>query len=400
MRVLFADRFPESQLAQLRERGCECELRPELASEELPGALGGFDVLVVRSTKVTSAALECSDLRLVVRAGAGTNTIDVASASKRGVYVCNVPGKNAIAVAELAFGLLLAIDRNIPDNVSDLRAGRWDKARYQRASGLQGRHVGIVGVGAIGVELAERVAAFGMSVHAIDRPGRDEDSRARLDAIGAIYHADLAALVSVCDVLSFHVPALSETRHLLDAELLAEIQPGTIILNTARGEIVDEAALLAVIDEKDLRVGLDVYADEPASSQGTFESALAQHPRVYGTHHIGASTEQAQRAIANEVVRILMAFQAGAVRNSVNLDPLRGSSTLVVRHDNQVGVLASVLLALRSAGINVEQMENRIFSGGHAAAATIQISGEVSPSVQAEIEAHEAVIGTSIERRT
>ena len=201
MRVLFADRFPERQLEQLREVGCECELRPELLSEELPEALAGFDVLVVRSTQVTCGALQHSDLRLVVRAGAGTNTIDVAAASDRGIYVCNVPGKNAIAVAELAFGLLLAIDRNIPDSVIDLRAGRWDKARYQSASGLQGRQMGVVGLGAVGLELAERAAAFGMSVHAIQKVGRNEGLRARLDAIDATYHPDLVALVSVCDVL-------------------------------------------------------------------------------------------------------------------------------------------------------------------------------------------------------
>lgn len=399
MKVLFADRFPAPQLDELRARGCDCEFRPGLTAEDLPEALPGFDVLVVRSTPVTMAALEGSDLRLVVRAGAGTNTIDVSAASDRGVYVCNVPGKNAVAVAELAFGLLVAIDRNIADNVIDLRAGRWDKARYQRASGLRGRQVGIVGLGAIGLAFAERVAAFGMAVHALVKPGRDEDTVARLDGLGVTYHPDLAGLVRACDVLSFHVPALAATRHLVDAELLRQVQPGTVILNTSRGEIVDEEALLAVIDEKELRVGLDVYADEPAGSQGTFVSALAQHPRVYGTHHIGASTEEAQRAIASEVVRILTAFESGEVRNSINLDPLRGSSTLVVRHNNQVGVLASVLLALRSAGINVEQMENRIFSGGRAAAATIQISGEVAEAVQAEIESLDAVIGTSIERR-
>ncbi len=399
MRVLFADRFPDAQLEQLRDRGCYCELRPELGSNELAGALAGFDVLVVRSTPVRREALEAPGLRLVVRAGAGTNTIDVGAASTRGVYVCNVPGKNAIAVAELAFGLLVAIDRNIPDNVSDLREGRWDKARYQKATGLRGRRVGIVGLGAVGLELAERVDAFGMAVHAIHRPGRSEGARARLEALAVTYHADLATLVAACDAVSFHVPALAETRHLVDAELLAHVRPGTIILNTSRGDIVDEQALLATIDEKELRVGVDVYAEEPDSSHGHFDSEFARHPRVYGTHHIGASTEQAQRAIADEVVRILRAFEAGEVRNSVNLDPLRGSSTLVVRHNNQVGVLAGVLLALRSAGINVEQMENRIFSGGRAAAATIQISGEVSSSLKAELEELDAIIGISLEQR-
>ena len=399
MKVLFADPFLEPQLEQLRDQGCACELRPELAASELADAVCGFDVLVVRSTPVGREALGAPNLRLVVRAGAGTNTIDVAAASDRGVYVCNVPGKNAIAVAELTFGLLLAIDRNIPDNVADLRAGRWDKARYQQATGLLGRRIGVVGLGAIGLELAQRAVAFGMDLHVVARAGRTHQTRSRLEDMNATYHADLPALVHACDVVSFHVPALPQTRHLLDAEVLGHVRHGTIILNTSRGDVIDEAALLAAIDGKGLRVGLDVYAGEPRAARSDFDSPLARHPNVYGTHHIGASTEQAQRAIADEVVSILMAFAAGEIRNSVNLEPLRGSSTLVVRHNNRVGVLAGVLLALRSAGINVEQMENRIFSGGNAAAATIQISGSPDAALQAEIEALDAILGISLEQR-
>ena len=270
MKVLFADPFPEPQLEQLRDRRCSCELRPELKAAELADAAAGFDVLVVRSTPVAREALAAPDLRLVVRAGAGTNTIDVAAASERGIYVCNVPGKNAIAVAELAFGLLLAIDRNIPDNVAELRAGRWDKARYQRATGLLGRRIGIVGVGAIGLQLAERAVAFGLDLHVVAKPDRAAETRSRLAAMNATYHADLPALARACDVISFHVPAAPETQKMLDAALLAEVSPGTIILNTSRGEVIDEAALLATIDEKDLRVGLDVYPEEPAAATGEF----------------------------------------------------------------------------------------------------------------------------------
>ena len=399
MKVLFADPFPEPQLECLRARGCQCECRPTLTADELPGAVGGFDLLVVRSTPVTREALEASDLQLVLRAGAGTNTIDVQAASERGVYVCNVPGRNAVAVAELAFGLLIAIDRNIPDNVVDLRAGRWNKARYQSAAGLLGRSVAVVGLGAIGLEFAERAHAFGMDVHALASQERTAETEARLEPLNVSFLPDLPALVAACDVISVHVPAIDATRGLLSAELLAHVRPGATILNTSRGDIVDEEALLAAIEEKDLRVGLDVYAGEPSSSQASFDSALAQHPSVYGTHHIGASTAQAQRSIADEVVNVIVAFETGEVRNSVNLDPLRGSSTLVVRHNNQVGVLASVLLALRSAGINVEQMENRIFSSGHAAAATIQISGVVQPTLLGEIGALDAVVGISVEQR-
>jgi D-3-phosphoglycerate dehydrogenase len=399
MRILFADTFPVPQIERLQARGYTCEQRGDLTADTLADAIAGFDVLVVRSTPVDRLALEASDLHLVIRAGAGYNTIDVAAASDRGVYVSNVPGKNAVAVAELAFGLLLSIDRRIPDNVADLRAGRWNKALYQRAPGLLGQRVGIVGLGAVGLEFAERANAFGMHVHALAKHDRPEATQARLEALGAIYHDDLPTLAAACDVLSLHVPATPETEGLLNAELLAQVRPGSVILNTSRGNVVDETALLAAIDEKDLRVGLDVYRNEPGTGKGDFASALAQHPNVYGTHHIGASTDQAQRAIADEVVSMLVAFAAGQVRNAVNLDPLRGTSTLVVRHDNRVGVLAAVLKALRGAGINVEQMENRIFSGGRAAAATIQISGSIDAALASEIEAHEQVIGIAIEQR-
>ena len=399
MRILFADTFPVPQIEKLQARGYTCEQRAELTAETLVDAIAGFDVLVVRSTPVDRQALEASDLRFVIRAGAGYNTIDVAAASDRGIYVCNVPGKNAVAVAELAFGLLLSIDRKIPDNVADLRSRRWNKALYQRAPGLLGQRVGIVGLGAVGLEFAERAHAFGMQVHVLAKQGRSEATQARLEAFGATYHDDLPTLAAACDVLSLHVPATPETDGLLNAELLAHVRPGAVILNTSRGNVIDEPALLAAIDQKDLRVGLDVYRNEPGTGEGDFTSALAQHPNVYGTHHIGASTDQAQRAIADEVVGMLAAFAAGQVRNVVNVDPLRGTSTLVVRHDNQVGVLAAVLKALRGAGINVEQMENRIFSGGRAAAATIQISGSIDAALASELEALEQVIGIAIEHR-
>ena len=399
MKILFADTFPAPQIERLREHGHECVLRPGLAGSQLAEAVPGFDVLSVRSTRVDAATLEASDLELVIRAGAGYNTIDVAAAAVRGIYVCNVPGKNAVAVAELAFGLLLAIDRNIPDNVADLRSGRWNKPRYQKAPGLLGRSVGVVGLGAIGLAFAERAQAFGMKVHVIDRPGRSEATVMKLAALRVIHHPDLPALARTCDVLSFHVPADPGTIGMIGNDLLQHVSPDTVILNTAREDIVDEEALLAVLDEKNIRVGLDVYPDEPASGQADFVSELAQHPNVYGTHHIGASTEQAQNAIADEVVHIIEAFCVGEIRNSVNLDSLRGSSTLVVRHVNEVGVLARVLQTLSAAGINVEQMENRIFSGGRAASATIQLSGTVNEQLKGDIEALGEVIGVSLEAR-
>jgi len=320
MKILFADQFQSAYLEQLQSRGHECDLQPDLGADDLPAHVGGAEVLIVRSTKISRATIEAADaLKLIIRAGAGTNTIDKEAAAERNIPVCNVPGRNAVAVAELAFGLLLAIDRNIPDNVADLRRGQWNKKKYAKAEGIMGRHIGIVGLGGIGLALAERAAAFGMQVHVIDKPGRDADSARRLDAIGAQGETDVAALARTCDVVSFHVPATAETTGMINDDLLTHFQPGAILLNTSRGEIVDEPALLRALDAKGLRAGLDVYNNEPGAAEGTFDSALAQHPNVYGTHHIGASTEQAQNAIAAEVVHMLDEFGRGNVVHCVNL---------------------------------------------------------------------------------
>jgi len=320
MRILFADKFQTPYLEQLKARGYDCDFQPDLGADDVPAQIGGADVIIVRSTKVTRAAIEAGDnLKLIIRAGAGTNTIDKAAAAERSIPVCNVPGKNAVAVAELAFGLLLSIDRNIPDNVADLRNGRWDKKTYSKAEGIKGRKLGIVGLGGIGMALAERAAVFGMDVHVIAKSGRDAETTARLDAISATTVPDLDTLVGYCDVVSFHVPATPETTGMINDELLAKFQDGAILINTARGEIVDEAALMRALDNKGMRAGLDVFNDEPGAAQGEFDSPLARHPRVYATHHIGASTEQAQNAIAAEVVDLRADFARGNVRHCVNL---------------------------------------------------------------------------------
>ncbi|GAA2785480.1 NAD(P)-dependent oxidoreductase [Saccharopolyspora taberi] len=324
MRILVADTFPSGHLDRLGELGHDCDYRPDTTSGQLPGLLAGRTALVVRSTRVTAEALEGADaLRLVIRAGSGTNTIDRDAASARGIYVCNVPGRNAIAVAELACALMLALDRGLYDNVADLRAGRWDKKRHSRARGIHGRRVGVIGLGRIGLAFAERAAAFGTTVYAVAKPDRSAQVLERARAIGVRFVDDLPTLARTCDVLSLHLPATDGTRHLVDADLLAHVRPGTLILNTARGDLIDEDALIEAMEDKDVRAGLDVYADEPAGGTGRIESRLARHPNVYGTHHIGASTEQAQQAVADEVVAMVAAFQSGSVRHCVNLDDVR-----------------------------------------------------------------------------
>jgi D-3-phosphoglycerate dehydrogenase / 2-oxoglutarate reductase len=396
MRVLFADAIDPSTVDALTERGHECVSDPKLSADDLPARIPGFEALVVRSTEVTAASIEAADaLELIVRAGAGTNTIEVEAASEVGIYVTNVPGRNAIAVAELTVGLLLAIDRRIADNVADLRTGSWNKADYSKADGLFGKVIGIVGLGEIGFAVAERATGFGLQVHAI-RKERDEATDERIRGLDIELVDSLEELVASSDIVSIHVPTTPETESMFDARLLDRMKEGAILLNTSRGDIVDEAALLDALETRGIRAGLDVYPDEPGSAATDWSSKLAQHPNVVGTHHIGASTSQAQKAVAEGVVEIIDAFVRGEILNCVNLAPTRlGTHTLHVRHFDRVGVLAGVFDILRRRELNVEQMENRVFEGRNAAVATIDVVGDVGPDLIAALEALDDVIHVS-----
>ena len=178
--------------------------------------------------------------------------------------------------------------------------------------------MGIFGLGATGLAMAQRAIGFDIEVYAIDRPGRFEEKRREAKKLGVKLVADQDALIDVCDILSFHVPATDQTRNMVNAKFLAKLAPGTIIINTSRGDLIDESDLIEVMDKKDILVGLDVYRDEPDTAQGGFDSALARHPNVYGTHHIGASTRQAQIAVAAGVLDVIDAFTSGQMINCVN----------------------------------------------------------------------------------
>jgi D-3-phosphoglycerate dehydrogenase len=378
MKVLVADKFEQSGQDGLRAAGCEVSFQPDLKDDALTEAIAREqpDVLVVRSTKVSEAALDAGALKLVVRAGAGYNTIDVAAASRRGIYVSNCPGKNSIAVAELAFALILALDRRIADNVIQLRAGHWNKKEFSKARGLYGRTLGLVGTGQIGQEVITRARAFGMQVVAWSRSLTEE----RAAELGVERKENPVEVARSSDIVSVHVALKPETRGMLGAEFFSAMREGAYFINTARGEVVDQNALLAAMRERGVRAGLDVYANEPTSATGEFTDEIAREPNLYGTHHIGASTDQAQEAIAAETVRIIQTFkETGRVPNVVNLaERTPATHTLVVRHRDRPGVLAKVLDAIRAAGINVQEMENVIFEGAQAAVARINL--EAAPS--------------------
>jgi D-3-phosphoglycerate dehydrogenase len=376
MKVLIADKFEKVGIDGLQELGCTIVSQPDLTADALPAAVKEHDpnILIVRSTKVTSATLNAgTSLTLVIRAGAGIDTIDVPAASSRGIFVSNCPGKNSIAVAELVMGLILSCDRRIPDQVAALRQGRWNKAEYAKARGLYGRTLGIVGLGQIGREVAVRARAFGMRVLAWSRTLTHEEA----DRLGIAYAQSPLEVARLSDVVTVNVAANAETKHLVNAEFLGAMRPGAYLINTSRGSVVDEAALAQAITDRKLRAGLDVFQNEPAGGTGEFTSAILQVPGVYGTHHVGASTDQAQVAIAHEVIRVVQAFQAtGEVPNVVNrLARSSASHVLVIRHRNRPGVLAHVFGVLAGAEINVEEVENIIYHGAQATLARIHLDG-------------------------
>ena len=387
MKVLIADKFPDEKIDDVRRLGCAVVYEQSLKEEALLAALTEEqpDVLVVRSTRVAKDMIEASRrLSLVIRAGAGINTIDVEAASERSVYVANCPGKNSVAVAELAFGLILSLDRRIPDNVADLRQGLWNKKEYSRAEGIFGRTLGVVGLGRIGRELAHRAAAFGMEVVAWSRSLTPEWA----EVLGVELCSDPLDVARRADVVSVHLALTPETKGLIGPEFFEAMRPGAFFINTSRADVVDEQALLGAVDEKGIRAGLDVFAGEPSAKSGPVESEIVKREAVYGTHHIGASTSQAQNAVADETVRIVADYiGTGKVRNCVNLMARTPAKyVLSVHHRNRIGILAGVLGVVRDQGINVESMENVIFSGAEGACANIQIGAALPDDALREIE--------------
>lgn len=316
MKILFADKFPASAQQQLA--GHELSNQPELTAETLPQAINDYDILVVRSTKVTAETIDAAkQLKLIIRAGAGTNTIDKPYAAEKNIAVCNTPGKNAVAVAELAMGLMLSLDRHIPAATADLKNGAWNKKQYSVADGIYGKSVGIIGFGAIGQAFAERAKAFGMDLHVYDRKNVLAGSDLQ-QTLGFTTHQDMLDLAAATDVISLHVPLNDHTRNMISGDMIAAMRENAVLINTSRGEVIDEAALLNGLNEKNLRAGLDVFCNEPGTATGEFSSPVSQHPNVIGTHHIGASTQQAQLAVAEGVIAVIESFISGKLLYRVN----------------------------------------------------------------------------------
>jgi len=401
MRMLVADKLDREPLEELEILGVDIVHDPALTGETLPGALADVDILVVRSTEVTKEAIEASpELSLIVRAGAGVNTIDLMTASKHGVYVANCPGKNGAAVAELTMGLLVALDRRIVDATVSLRAGRWDKTEYSGAEGLYGKRIGIAGLGSIGTMVVDRAQAFGLDVYAWSR----SLTAHRASEQGIKHCGTIRELASSVDILSLHLPLTDQTRLIVDREVLSALPDGATILNTSRSGVVDYDALAELMPEKRFRVGLDVYDGEPESGTADFAPPLFEKVAgqagcvLYGTPHIAASTEQAQRSIAREVVHIVRDFLTEEeVPNVVNVcsnTPARWA--LVLRSRDEVGVLANVLNVVSRHGLNIEEITNTVFEGAAAACTKLRVTGRPGKDCLSEIRAFDEVFHVDV----
>lgn len=390
MRVLVADLLTEEALADLRSLGLVVDHRPGLGPAELAQAVAGCGILVVRSTRVGKEIIDAGEsLNLIVRAGSGTNNIDVAEAGRRGVYVANCPAKNAIAVAELTLAFILAIERRIPDAVTSLRGGTWNKRDFGKTRGLYGQSIGIAGLGAVGLEVLARARSFGLVPHAWSKSLVPQ----RAQELGVGYASSLEQLAARVDILSLHLPLTEASHHIVSRDVLEAMKDGAMLINTARSELVDEAALVELVPKKRLRVGLDVIEGEPPGN-GPVSSPLLGLPGVYATPHIGASTDQAQIAVARETVRIIRTFLTdGHVPNVVNVAASRPAfHQLVVRHLERPGVLGSVLAAIERSGAAVEELSNTVFEGAGAACASIILGGPPSDACVVEIRALEGVL--------
>ena len=390
LKVLVADKFPEKYIQQMKNLDLEVVYEPKLGEKDLPQAAKEADILVVRSTVVNEETINNSKkLNLIIRAGSGVNNINIAAANKKGIYVANCPGMNAVAVAELAIGLMLSLDRLIPDNVADFRKGIWNKDKYSKGQGLKGKTLGIIGVGNIGKEVAKRAHAFEMNVY-----GKDIT---RIEGVQIKDFSEMNQLLPLCDIITIHLPATAETKGLFNKKMFSYLKDGALVVNTSRQDVIVEDDLLEAIKEKNIHYACDVFKGEPEAKTGEVKSKLQDNPNVYVTHHIGASTAQAQDAVAEETINIINHFtHSGVIDHWVNRARLTDAHyQLVVKHFDKPGVLAGVLDLLREGNINIEEIENVIFDGGIAASCTMKLKNAASSDMLKTMSENPNVISVS-----
>jgi len=311
VKILVADDIPPSALDLLRAEGWEIDARTGRTPEQLVRDLADADAIMVRSaTRVTSALIDAAPkLRAIARAGTGVDNVDVPFASARGIVVMNAPGANSVSVAELAMAQLLALARHLPAADAAMKQGKWEKKKFLGEE-VRNKILGLVGLGRIGQEVARRASAFGMTIIAHD-PFVSEQTAANLD----VELVDLDGLFARADYVSLHMPSTDHTRRLVNAERLAGAKKGIRIINTARGDLIDEAALADAIESGHVAgAALDVFDKEP-----TVDHRLQMLPQVIATPHIAASTREGQELVGTETAAALRDYLLeGVIRNAVN----------------------------------------------------------------------------------
>jgi D-3-phosphoglycerate dehydrogenase len=390
VKVLVADKFPDIYIQQMKDADLDVNYFPKLSENDLPEAAKEVDILVVRSTVVNADTIMKSEhLNLIIRAGAGVNNINIAAANQKGIYVANCPGMNSIAVAELAMGLIISLDRRIPDNVADFRKGVWNKGEYSKAEGLYGKNLALVGFGNIGKEVAKRAIAFGMNVYAKDISSIEGEKVKDF--------SEMDQVLPIADIVSIHLPSTPQTKGLFNKQMFGYMKKGALLINTSRPDIIDEDALLEAIQEKNIRAAVDVFKGEPEGKTGEVKSKLQSSPNIYVTHHIGASTEQAQNAVAAETVRIIKDFiSSSVIAHWVNRAKITEAKyQLVIKHYDKPGVLASIMDIIRRRNINIEEIENVIFDGGVAACCTMKLKSQVSNEMLSEMRGNPDILSIS-----
>jgi len=390
LKVLVADKFPDKYIQQMKDLDLEVIYNPKLGEKDLPEAGLEVDIIVVRSTVVNEETInKGKKLNLIIRAGSGVNNINIAAANKKGIYVTNCPGMNAVAVAELAVGLMIALDRFIPDNVSDFNKGVWNKDKYSKGKGLKGKTLGLIGVGNIGKEVAKRALAFEMNVY-----GKDIS---RIEGVQIKDFSEMDQLLPLCDIVSIHLPATPQTKGLFNKQMFSYMKDGAYLINTSRQDVINEDDLLEAVKEKNIRYACDVFKGEPEGKAGEVSSKLMNNPNIYVTHHIGASTEQAQDAVAEETLNIIKKFvHSGVIDHWVNRAKIIDANfQLVVKHYDKPGVLATVLDVIRAGNINIEEIENIIFEGGIAACCTMKLQAAATADMLKQISENANVISIS-----
>jgi D-3-phosphoglycerate dehydrogenase len=284
---------------------------------------------------------------------------------------------------------MISLDRRIPDNVIDFRNGKWNKGEYSKAEGLMGKTLGIIGVGNIGKEVAKRALAFGMNVY-----GKDIS---RIEGVMIKDFSEMDQLLPLCDIITIHLPATSQTKGLFNKEMFSFMKPNSMLINTARADIIDQDAMIEAIKTKNIRVALDVIKNEPENKAADISSPLQELKNVYLTHHIGASTEQAQNAVAAETIRIIKDYiQSGVIAHWVNRAKISDAHyQLVVKHFDKPGVLASIMSIIREKNVNIEEIENIIFEGGVVACCTIKLKTPLTTEMLKQMNENSNVLSVS-----